>query len=55
MEPMSAAVNPCQAANVTPDPDVYDDGFLPIEHNSLYVCFTIIPFWSTFTARYRPR
>ena len=37
MEPMSVVVNPSQAANVTSDSDVYDDGFLRIEHNWYYV------------------
>jgi hypothetical protein len=37
MEPMSVEMNPSQAANVTSDPDVYDNGFLRIEHNSYYV------------------
>lgn len=37
MEHMSAAMNPSQAASVTSAPDVYDDGFLRIEHNSYYV------------------
>jgi DNA-binding response OmpR family regulator len=34
---MSVAMNPSQAANVTLEPGVYDDGFLRIEHNSYYV------------------
>ena len=37
MEHMSAAMDPSQAASVTLEPDVYDDGFLRIEHNSYYV------------------
>ena len=37
MEHMSVAINPSQAANVTSEPDVYDDGFLRIEHNAYYV------------------
>jgi DNA-binding response OmpR family regulator len=37
MERMSVATDPYQAANVTSEPDVFDDGFLRIEHNSYYV------------------
>ncbi len=36
MARMSIAVSPSQAANIAPDPDVYDDGFLRIEHSSYY-------------------
>jgi DNA-binding response OmpR family regulator len=37
MKRMSATMNPSQAASVMSEPDVYDDGFLRIEHNSYYV------------------
>jgi DNA-binding response OmpR family regulator len=37
MEHTSVAMNPSQEANVASEPDVYDDGFLRIEHNSYYV------------------
>ncbi len=36
MERMSVAINPSQGTNIAPDPDVYDDGFLRIEHSSYY-------------------
>lgn len=34
---MSVAINPSKAASLTSEADVYDDGFLRIEHNSYYV------------------
>ena len=34
---MPAAIDLFQAANVISAPDVYDDGYLRIEHNSYYV------------------
>jgi DNA-binding response OmpR family regulator len=37
MEYISEAMNPSKAANMTSEPDVYDDGFLRIEHHSYYV------------------
>jgi DNA-binding response OmpR family regulator len=36
MEYMSASMNPSRARSPL-EPDVYDDGFLRIEHNSYYV------------------
>jgi len=37
MEHIPAAMNPRQAAVSTSEPDVYDDGFLRVEHDSYYV------------------
>jgi two-component system alkaline phosphatase synthesis response regulator PhoP len=37
MEHVVLAINPSSAANPTSEPDVYDDGFLRIEHDSYYV------------------